>query len=92
MDGRTQPRGGECLADLWHVVCTHLNDRTEFFVEQRTDQAVPARQRGKIDMHADMGREHHLGQRHHQATIRAVVVGQQLAVGEQGLGHVEERP
>ena len=89
---RTQPGRRERGTHRHEIARAHLQHRAEFFGEQRTDDAIRSRERREIDVHTHAGREHHLGQHDHEAAIRSIVIGEQTAIGVQGLDHAEEGP
>ena len=70
------------------IFTTHLNDGAQLFVEQRRQQL--AADAIELDVEATVTGKRHLGQGDEQATVGAVVVGDQLAIGHQRLNGVEE--
>ena len=66
----------------------HLDHRAQLFVEQRCQRVVA--QPLNIYLYTAVACKRHFRQRHQQAAVGAVVVGQQCAVGDQLLHRVEE--
>ena len=70
------------------IFAAYLNDGAQLFVEQRWQQL--AADAIELDVEAAVTGKRHLGQGNEQATIGAVVIGDQFAIGHQRLNGVEE--
>lgn len=68
------------------IFTTHLNDGAQLFVEQRRQQL--AADAIELDVEAAVAGKRHLGQGDEQATVGAVVVGDQFAISHQRLNGV----
>ena len=88
-----EPRAGTRCAHHSEVFATHLDHRTQFLVEEHSQIALGLTcVKCKIAVHGDAGaaREHHFAQRHEQAAVRAIVIGEKLRVRVERLNKAEE--
>lgn len=70
------------------ITCANLNHRAQLFVKQRRQTIFT--QRVDISFNTAVTSEGHFRQRHQQATVGAIVVGQQLTLCNQRLNGVVE--
>ena len=88
MDAISKPMLCQYRFNGFTVSSSNLNHRTQFFVKQRRQAIVT--QSGDIRVNATMTSKRHFRQRHQQATVRAVVVREQLTLCNQRLNRVIE--
>ena len=87
-----EPGGGELRQHEFGVLTVDLNDRAQLLGEQRIDRADGVvGQPVELNLEPATAGEGHLQQRHDQAAVTAVVIGEQLAVGVESLNDAEKR-
>ena len=75
---------------FFEIRVEHLQHESQFLAEERRQRLVGGT--GQVDRHAAPAGHGHLGEGDDHAAVRAVVAGQQLAVGDEGLEGREGPP